>query len=399
MAGNMFAGKHGVNPRRHSADSGDAREGVLELANLMTNPVVHPRDLPIISRGKPKDSIGALNISLHQCARDGDESNMWILLKSLGANVRKKINQYDEDSLTPLHYAARYNHLSVVKLLVEAGADVHAAGEDKITPLHHAARYRRERITRRKPGLSIQTGSHVGLNGGPSSEQLDRDPDGSIVSYLVNKGANINATDIYGQTPLHFAAMRGNEVACSNLLFFKNKIKIEANDNQGYTPLHTAAIHNHVEIARMLIEAGASLMCRDKELCTPLHHAASEGNLALVQLLLDAGANSQEGWITLTEMISATEIEMSSPLHVAVDNGHYEVVKLLLEKCADVNKPRKHFMYPLHLAAQSGDVRIATLLVENHARIDALNDDQATALHRAAALNHVQVVEFLVERY
>lgn len=69
------------------------------------------------------------------------------------------------------------------------------------------------------------------MNGGPVQPDLqERDPDGSIVRYLISKGANINATDIFGQTPLHFAAMRGNEVACSNLLFFKDKIEI----NVGY---------------------------------------------------------------------------------------------------------------------------------------------------------------------
>lgn len=40
----------------------------------------------------------------------------------MGSNVKKKINQYDEDDLTPLHYASRYNFLGVVKLLVDNGA-------------------------------------------------------------------------------------------------------------------------------------------------------------------------------------------------------------------------------------------------------------------------------------
>ena len=47
---------------------------------------------------------------------------MKILLQNLDHHARKRVNQYDEDDLTPLHYAARYNHLSVVKLLVQAGA-------------------------------------------------------------------------------------------------------------------------------------------------------------------------------------------------------------------------------------------------------------------------------------
>ena len=65
---------------------------------------------------------------------------------------------------------------------------------------------------------------------------------------------------------------------------------------------------------------------------------------------------------------------------------------------AEVNRPRKHYMYPLHLAATSGDIRIARLLVENSARIDVVNSEQATALHKAAALNHTEVVKFLVDR-
>ena len=44
---------------------------------------------------------------------------MQILLGNMGSNVKKKINVQDEDDLTPLHYAARYNQLEVLKLLVE----------------------------------------------------------------------------------------------------------------------------------------------------------------------------------------------------------------------------------------------------------------------------------------
>ena len=60
---------------------------------------------------------------------------MKILISHLGSNVRKKVNQYDEDDLTPLHYAARYNHLSVVKILVEAGAGMWTYNTHKSTYL------------------------------------------------------------------------------------------------------------------------------------------------------------------------------------------------------------------------------------------------------------------------
>ena len=60
-----------------------------------------------------------------------------------------------------------------------------------------------------------------GLNGIPLLEQYETEfgqAQESVITYLISKGAQVNAVDIYGQTPLHFAAMRGNEVACKDLL-------------------------------------------------------------------------------------------------------------------------------------------------------------------------------------
>ena len=53
--------------------------------------------------------------------------------------------------------------------------------------------------------------------------------DNSVIIYLVERGANVNMADIYGSTPLHFAAMRGNEVACRELMDCK-RINIEVGE-------------------------------------------------------------------------------------------------------------------------------------------------------------------------
>jgi ankyrin repeat protein len=58
-----------------------------------------------------------------QCARDGNVDNMRRILDQLSPNqIKRRINQHDEDILSPLHYASRYNHINIVKLLVERGA-------------------------------------------------------------------------------------------------------------------------------------------------------------------------------------------------------------------------------------------------------------------------------------
>ena len=47
------------------------------------------------------------------------------LLQNLTGNVRKKVNLHDDEELSALHYASRYNHLKIVQLLVEAGASMY----------------------------------------------------------------------------------------------------------------------------------------------------------------------------------------------------------------------------------------------------------------------------------
>ena len=59
-----------------------------------------------------------------QSARNGDARSTEILIRNMQGNVKKKINFRDEEGVTPLHYAARYNHLNVVKILIENGASM-----------------------------------------------------------------------------------------------------------------------------------------------------------------------------------------------------------------------------------------------------------------------------------
>ena len=77
-----------------------------------------------------------------QLAREGDFKTMERLLASIRpSKVQKILNQLDSNKISILHYAARYDHLDIVKLLVEKGADINIRGDDGLTPLHFCARY------------------------------------------------------------------------------------------------------------------------------------------------------------------------------------------------------------------------------------------------------------------
>ena len=68
------------------------------------------------------NSLKKINIfTISKCARDGNRNNMKRVLDSLQGNV-EKVNKHDDEDLSALHYAARYNHYHIVKMLIDAGA-------------------------------------------------------------------------------------------------------------------------------------------------------------------------------------------------------------------------------------------------------------------------------------
>ena len=80
---------------------------------------------------------------LLQVAREGDSDAMRHLLDSLlnqPQRLQRRLNQLDSERLSPLHYAARYNRLDTLRLLIKYGARANIRGEDGLTPLHFAAR-------------------------------------------------------------------------------------------------------------------------------------------------------------------------------------------------------------------------------------------------------------------
>ncbi len=84
---------------------------------------------------------------------------------------------------------------------------------------------------------------------------------------------------------------------------------IEARDKDGATPLHFAALWDNAEAITVLLQAGANIDARDKGGATPLHEAANGGNAEAVTALLRAGANGK-----------ARTIENKTPFDLAKDN-------------------------------------------------------------------------------
>ncbi|EAY08855.1 ankyrin repeat protein, putative [Trichomonas vaginalis G3] len=102
----------------------------------------------------------------------------------------------------------------------------------------------------------------------------------SLLEYLISKGADINAKDEDGCTPLHYAAGNNNKETAEILI--SNGADINAKNKDGSTPLHWAAIDGSKETTEILISNGADINAKDKDGCTP----SSNNNQELLQYLL-----------------------------------------------------------------------------------------------------------------
>jgi hypothetical protein len=124
-----------------------------------------------------------------------------------------------------------------------------------------------------------------------------------------------------------------------------------ARNGAGMTPLHTAAIHGHVNIAKLLIEYGADVNARTLRGWTPLHFASAFRMPLFVKLLLEKGAD-----------VNAKDKDGATPLHFAASKGYLDIVELLLKSGADPSIVNSLGQTPAELAEINGHRDIAVYI-------------------------------------
>ncbi|XP_077989290.1 transient receptor potential cation channel subfamily A member 1-like [Glandiceps talaboti] len=333
-------------------------------------------------RQQQNDVKSNSRLSLHEAARNGDTSTLnKILSKDNRQKTKedklwvKKINYFDKDKMSPLHHAIRHNHLEAVRILVDDyGADVNLKTEDDVTPRHIAARYIGENNNQQNAGNV------------------------KVISYLRTKKAMINAKDVYGSTPLHFAAMRKDgdvEELVRELNECKQKADVEAKDNQGMTPLHVACMHRNYEVVQRLLSEKADVLAEDKEKRTPFHLACLAGSVEICEFLLNKfvptdNSNSKRN---IEKMLFGEDQSGSTAIHHAVQSGSEECVKLCLKE----NKtPQTILADSLGMATKQTDGAIFKILLEKLVYTD--NNVMQRAIHLAATHNNKDIIELLVKR-
>ena len=204
--------------------------------------------------------------------------------------------------------------------------------------------------------------------------------DVSSVVLLLDHGADLEAMDDKGRTPLHEAVEFNTDPAVAAVLL-DHGANIEARADEGITPLHRAA-ENNVEpaVAALLLDQGADIAARDNYGATPLHRAA-ENNVepAVAALLLDRGAD-----------IDAVSRLRHTPLHWA----NSAMAALLLERGANIEARAMGGATPLLIAA-ANDAETAALLIDRGADVEAATDWDRTPLH---GVNNAETAALLIDR-
>ncbi|KAF3923039.1 Ankyrin-2 [Dactylellina cionopaga] len=233
--------------------------------------------------------------------------------------------------------AAREGVFSVVKCLIEGGVDINrrCSSVDSETPLSVAAGNGYFNIVQ----LLVDNGIRFGEESDNEFVLRDAVRSGSLelVRYLIDQGVPPDTDNMWEETPLWQASMRG----C-------------------------------YEIARLLIERGADA----NHMCSPIEAAARHGCLNTVELLFGQGAE--------------INVAFKSALVGATYGRNYDIVLFLLDNGADLDGTGEKGEVALQVAVRYGCYDIVRLLVERGA------SNVEGALASAVRAGHSDIFHFLL---
>lgn len=324
-----------------------------------------------IARNSPDLLDGATDIGwrpLHQAAANGHVKVIAYLLE----------NRADPDSLTtreqltPLQIAAAHGRLGAVQALLAAKAEIDTAvlmkpdtgkelpsrdqRADKAsgywTALDLAVLYDRREVAR----VLIKAGADL-KKAGPDFERYARFTSLMLAIYLQRDDiamALIEAKAPFGKADIEYASTPLNLAVSDDPSLVPALLKAGADPNlpggaQLDTPLHVAVSHGKLELAKLLIEAGADLKAVDGQGRTALFHAYTA---EMVDLLVTKGADpnaADKGGLTTLDVMASSGSGGAAAFESLLANGAVVAdTTALLQRASSDMLPvvRERVVYP-----------------------------------------------------
>ena len=185
--------------------------------------------------------------------------------------------------------------------------------------------------------------------------------DAAEISRLAASGADVNARENYGRTPLHIATFGRHRDAVAALAKARADLNLKERDR--YDAVTIAAVADDVATLKLLLQLGASAkQITSRYDGTALIAAAHLGHDEVVKLLIEAGAPLDHvnnlGW---TALIEAIVLGQGGPRHVAT-------LTALVRAGANVNLADRNGQTPLQLARQRGYKPMVAILEQAGAK-------------------------------
>lgn len=147
---------------------------------------------------------------------------------------------------------------------------------------------------------------------------------GSDWPWRLNSETTFSDQELVDFTPLKIAADLGEVDIARSLI--EHGASVDGIDHKADTPLHIAARRGQKDVANLLIRSGASVNARDEDLMTPCMQAARGGNLAVIQELVRGGAD-----ITLHDSEGFTALHNAAfPAVYASDSAYSEYLDVII---------------------------------------------------------------------
>ena len=356
---------------------------------------------------KLKAFVDGANIAkLAAAVQAGDAAKVRVLLHARPELVGMDMGANNEHRA--LHYAVLRRDLTMVRLLMEAGADArkgiypHRDATSALTIAKDREYKEIVAVIEEQERMRRQQMSCPNTTISPVQDQINcairKGDNAAAIRLLEADGSLIQPCDRDGGTPLHAAAQQTNEEMVAWLL--SRRANVRKQDVHGMTPLDRAALaadprNEHGKrfpgIARRLLESGAEVTIRAAvALADPpriralvrdnpavlreidstkgglLSIAVNHGHIKMVRLLLDLGADVDER-LMLNELEEPTP-SWGQPLWYAALAGQRDIAELLLDRGADPNANVYASGWPLRNAWGHKDDTVKRLLLERGAK-------------------------------
>ena len=207
-----------------------------------------------------------------------------------------------------------------------------------------------------------------------------------IEFVLLNHKNQLESVDATGRTPLHWAALHGNEYTLRALLCAK--VNVDARELDGKTALQNAVSSRNQRCAELLLIAGADIHAKDQFNYQVLQYATQSATTKeLVDLLLMAGADVNN------RSTYGTSALMSACIEVSLD-----VIKALIAAGASVDDEDTDGDTALFYAIHGNNVAAIELLLCHGANSRHQNNHSHTVLHAMALWGNCDAIATFASR-